>query len=86
MNTRIARRTEQLKRQKFPHGRFVALLTAALVTLIGVYLRLDSITILIRASVSATVIGTLISLGVSIVRLTEDENRKHNLGRGKLSS
>jgi pilus assembly protein TadC len=76
MTTRASRRDALRAKRSFPHGKFSGLLVAVFVTLIGVFLRLDPVTILIRASVSAIVIGTIVSLGVGVVRLTDSENKK----------
>jgi len=81
MMTRISRREAEQSKQLFPHGKFVALLTAAFVTLVGVYLQLEPITILMRASVSAIVLGIVVSLGISVVRLADAESKKQDTGR-----
>ncbi|MGB7345733.1 MAG: hypothetical protein WBD20_16070 [Pirellulaceae bacterium] len=73
----MTRRSAMRVKRSFPHGKFAALLTAAFVTLMGVYLQLEPLTILIRASVSAIVLGGVVSLGVSIVRLADAESKKH---------
>ncbi|QDT10263.1 hypothetical protein [Planctomycetes bacterium K23_9] len=84
MTNRIARRDAMRAKNAFPYGKFVGLLTAAFVTLVGVYMQLEPITILMRSTVSAIVIGTVVSVGVSIVRLADAENpnQKQNVGRG----
>jgi hypothetical protein len=72
MSRRKITRREALRRQKsFPAGTFAALLTAVLVTLVGVFLRLEPTTILGRALVSSLVIGSIVSIGVGIIRLAD---------------
>lgn len=72
------RQRSRLKR-KFPFGMYTALLTATLVTLVGVVLRLDPMAILIRASISSIVIGMLFSIGVGIVRMSDDEQKRRRV-------
>lgn len=65
-------RRASIRRQKsFPAGTFIALLTAIAVTLIGVVLGLESTTILIRAIVSALLVGSVVSIGVGVIRLAD---------------
>jgi hypothetical protein len=58
---------------------FVALLTGSIVTLVGVFVGLEPIVILVRSIVSAAVLGCLVSLGISIVRLANSEYKKRNV-------
>ena len=77
MKAKRRTRREMLRSKKvFPAGMFAALLTAACVTLVGVCLVLEPFVILVRAFFSAIVIGSLVSLGVSIVRLADSEYKK----------
>lgn len=77
-----SRRAELRNQRLFPAGMFVALLTAAFVTLVGVCFGLAPIVILVRASVSAVVLGCLVSLGVGIVRMADSEYKnRRTLGR-----
>lgn len=63
---------QSLRRQKsFPAGTFAALLTAIAVTLIGVFMGVESYTILIRALVSSMIVGTVVSIGVGVIRLAD---------------
>jgi hypothetical protein len=59
------------RRKSFPVGTYTALLTSALVTLVGVFLRLDPFTILSRAVGSALLLGLVVSIGVSVIRLAD---------------
>lgn len=61
-----------IRRQKaFPVGTLVALFTAISVTLIGVVLGVDPYTILTRAVVSSLVLGSVMSIGVGVIRLAD---------------
>ena len=82
MTPRASRRGAELAKRNFPYGKFCGLLTGAFVTLIGVALQLSPMTILIRASVSAIVIGAIVALGVSLVRIADTEDKKPAAGRG----
>ncbi len=73
-NGRSRRRDVRLQRS-FPAGKYVALLTAALVTLVGVCLQLDPLTILLRATGSAVLLGCLVSIGVGVIRVADSEYR-----------
>jgi hypothetical protein len=77
---RLSRREKLREQGAFPAGMFAALLTAASVTLIGVSLRLEPLVILVRSSISAVLLGCLVSLGVSIVRLADSEYKKREPG------
>ncbi|MDM4016775.1 hypothetical protein [Roseiconus lacunae] len=68
---RMSRRKEMRRKQAFPFGMFAGLLTAIAVTLIGVFLRLEAFTILTRATVSSLILGTVVSIGVGIIRLAD---------------
>lgn len=82
MSNRKPTRRERLRNQQaFPAGMFAGLMTAACVTLIGVLLGLESNVILLRAAISGLVIGSVVSLGVSIVRLADAEHQKRQPGR-----
>ena len=75
---RVTRRKQLRGREAFPAGMFVALLTGASVTLVGVFHGLEPAVILIRSFVSAVMLGCLVSLGASIVRLANSEFEKQN--------
>ncbi|MCA9140201.1 MAG: hypothetical protein KDB00_25690 [Planctomycetales bacterium] len=61
-----------IRRQRaFPAGTLVALLTAIFVTLIGVGMGVDPSTILARAVVSALILGSIVSIGVGVIRLAD---------------
>lgn len=77
MNKQISRRARKRLQDSFPFGIYAALITAAAVTLLGVLLGLDSFVILLRASVSAAIVGAVVSMGVGFVRivLAESKNR-----------
>lgn len=64
LQTQIARR--RLKR-KGPLGKVSALLTASGVSLIGLTIGLEPHVILFRSLVSALVIGTIVSFGLSVI-------------------
>ncbi|MEO1526925.1 MAG: hypothetical protein AAFX06_15920 [Planctomycetota bacterium] len=82
MTGKLTPRQERRARTTFPLGTFAAMLTAAFVTLVGVFLGLQPLVILTRAFVSAAVIGLVMSLGVSVVRLANAEHRRREeLGR-----
>ncbi|MCC9602936.1 hypothetical protein LOC67_20495 [Stieleria sp. JC731] len=70
-NRRMTRRKEMRQQQAFPFGMLAGLLTAIAVTLIGVFLRLEAFTILTRATVSSLILGTVVSLGVGVIRLAD---------------
>ena len=78
---RETRRAVLRNRSMFPVGMFAALLTGAFVTLLGAFLMLEPFVILIRAFISAIVIGSICSLGVSIVRLADSEHKKRTNDR-----
>ena len=66
-------------RRTFPAGMFVSLLTGSIVTLVGIFSGLEPLVILVRSFVSAVVLGCLVSLGISIVRLANSEYKKRNV-------
>lgn len=72
----LSRRKQIRQRKKFPIGMFVALLTAVVVTLIGVLLGLDPSAILIRASASSIGLGFLVSTGLGVVRMADGEHKR----------
>lgn len=71
---KMTRRQQQRMQAAFPAGMFTALLTFAVVTLLGVAMGFDSWVIVQRACLSAIALGVIVSLGVSVVRLAESEN------------
>lgn len=76
------RRARSRSNQRFPAGMFTGLLTAAFVVLVGVFLRQSPLVILIRSSVSAVLLGCIVSLGLSVVRIADSEQEKQRkLGR-----
>lgn len=76
MSGKLTPRQERRARNMFPLGTFAAMLTSVSVTLVGVFLGLQPLVILTRAFVSALVIGLLMSIGASVVRLANAEHRK----------
>lgn len=64
LENQIARRR---LRRKGPLGRISALLTASTVALIGLAVGLEPHVILWRAIVAATLMGCLVSFGVSVI-------------------
>ncbi len=75
----ISRRAQLRVRRTFPAGMFVSLLTGSIVTLVGIFSGLEPMVILVRSFVSAVVLGCLMSLGISIVRLANSEYKKRNV-------
>ena len=67
-NKGMTHRAKERMRREFPAGMYVGLMTSAIVTLVGVFLGLDPTVILVRAAVSAAVLGGLVSLGINIVK------------------
>ena len=63
-------------RSTFPLGALAALIVAFAVILAGIIKGIDPVAILIRAGVSAVVVGFLSSFGVACVRLLNGEQRK----------
>jgi hypothetical protein len=59
------------QQRSFPAGTFAALLTAVMVTLVGVAMQVESITILARALVSSLLVGSIVSIGVGVIRLAD---------------
>lgn len=72
---RLTRRQRLRRKSSFPAGMFAALLTAVCITLIGVAIGLDPFVILSRAVMSAILLGTLVSFGMSVVRLMHAESK-----------
>ncbi|MCS7467175.1 hypothetical protein NZK35_11025 [Stieleria sp. ICT_E10.1] len=72
MSGKSTTRRASFRRQKaFPVGTLIALLTAVAVTLVGVILGLESSTILMRAIVSSVLVGSVVSIGVGVIRLAD---------------
>ncbi len=77
MNTKkLTPRQRQRLSRNAPAGVFAGLFTAAAVTLIGVVSHLQPSVILIRAAVSAALIGFLVSFGLGIVRMPDAEYKR----------
>lgn len=74
-------RARRRKRSRIPIGLHVGLLAAACITLIGVALGLEPAVILTRAVLSATILGSLVSFGTSVLGLTNAKNQKSNQPR-----
>ncbi len=68
----LARR--RLKRRG-PIATSIAIMTACGVTMIGLCIGLEPFTILYRASVSATLLGLLVSFGLSVIDIANTPNR-----------
>lgn len=72
MSRKKLTRREMMRRQRsFPAGTFAALLTFIMVTLVGVGMQVESFTILTRALVSSLVVGSVVSIGVGVIRLAD---------------
>lgn len=71
MNQAFISRRERLKRNKKqpPLAMLSAILTGCGVTLIGVFYGVEPFVVLTRALVSAVLIGTLVSFGLSVIRV-----------------
>ncbi|MFK7738233.1 MAG: hypothetical protein AB8B50_19565 [Pirellulaceae bacterium] len=69
------RQRERLKND-FPAGRVAALLTGAGVVLVGVFLNLQPSVILVRAFISSCVMGFIVSLGTSVIRMTDADYKR----------
>lgn len=70
---RQTRRAALRQRKAFPAGTLAALLTAVAVTLLGVCMGVESYTILTRAIVSSLLLGSIVSLGVGVIRLADTD-------------
>ena len=55
-----------------PLGKIVGLLTASLVSMIGLAMGLEPEVILWRAAIAACLIGVLVAFGVSVVQAAND--------------
>jgi hypothetical protein len=65
----IDRRNRQRRKQKQrPVGLLTAMLTACVVTLIGVFSDVEPLAVLLRAGLSAVLMGVLVSLGLGVIR------------------
>ena len=73
MSKKLSRRARLREASAFPIGMYSALLTAVFVTLLGLALQHDSKVILVRAAISGVMIGSIVSLGVSFVRMADAE-------------
>ena len=51
-----------------PWGRTVGLLTACVVTLVGTFSRLEPFVVLQRAAIAAVLVGTALTLAITLVR------------------
>jgi hypothetical protein len=63
-------------KNEFPAGRVAALLTGAGVVLVGVFVNLQPSVILVRALVSSLVMGFIVSLGISVIRMADADYRR----------
>ena len=70
MNQLLSERRQRHRQnqRQLPFGLLTAMLTACLVTLIGVFKGVEPFSVLLRASASAVLLGTLVSFGVGIIR------------------
>ena len=80
-NKKTTRRERLRAKPVFPAGMFVGLLTGSCVTLVGIFSGLDSTVILTRSFTSGILLGCIVSLGVSIVRMADSESKKQQAGR-----
>lgn len=76
MGDRSSRRAQKELKDSFPFGFFAGLVTAAAVTLLGVYLRFEPTVILTRAVVSAAVVGLVISLCMGFIRILNTGSKR----------
>ena len=74
----VSRRARARGQKAFPCGLFVGLLTAAVLTLIGVAMGFQPYVILMRSAISATIVGSTFSVGMSVVRLANAESKRQN--------
>ena len=75
------RRERRRNRGKFPIGMYVALLTAVMITLIGVCMDFEPQVILSRAALSSVLLGLIVSFGVSIIRITDADYKERQQPR-----
>ncbi len=70
MNQLLDQRRERHRRKQKqrPLGLLTAMFTACVVTLIGVFSDVEPFAVLLRASISAVLIGSLVGLGMGVVR------------------
>lgn len=73
MNQIVTERRDRQRRaeQRTPFGALAAIITGCLVTLIGVFSDIEPFVVLIRTLVSSIAMGTLVSVGVSIIRAAD---------------
>ena len=78
MNQLLSARRQRHRReqQRLPFGFISAVLTACVVTLIGVFSGVEPFVVLVRAFVSATLLCALVSMGVGIIRTANVKNEK----------
>lgn len=82
MSSKKPTRRQRLRNQQaLPAGSIAALMVAAMVTLLGAARGIQPPVILLRAAVSAVLIGCLVSLGFGIVRLADAEHKQRQQGR-----
>jgi hypothetical protein len=77
MNQQIEERRERQRQSvaQRPLGIMAAMLTASLVTLIGVFSGVEPFDLLIRAMVSAILMGAIVSLGLGVIRVANVRTR-----------
>ena len=68
---KLTRRELMRRKKSFPAGTLAALLTAVMVTLIGVGMQVESFTILTRAAISSLLVGSIVSIGVGVIRMAD---------------
>ena len=77
MNQQIEERRERQRQSvaQRPRGIMAAMLTASLVTLIGVFSGVEPFDLLVRAMVSAILMGAIVSLGLGVIRVANVRTR-----------
>lgn len=74
-STLSAGRSRSRRTKRTPWGMLVALFTACFVTLIGVFSGFEPFVVLVRASVSAILLGGIVSLGSGVIHLANVGSR-----------
>ena len=75
MNQLLLERRDRHRRnqKRRPLGLLVGMLTASVVTLICVFSDVEPLAILIRAALSSVLMGSLISVGLGIIRTANNK-------------
>ncbi|TWU02366.1 hypothetical protein [Stieleria varia] len=75
---KLTRRQRLRIKQSFPMGMYVGLLTGTFVTLVGVALRLEPFVIFVRSFSSSVLLGSVVSIGLSIVKMADTEYKQRH--------